>query len=246
MDYDRVRGTYRRFRPYLAAALPVIAVVLFYAGTETWGAWAALWAGLAGATTSTAVILGWRYRQDQPGGWWAWLGFLWACTLLLLVGAAVFHLASVGEGFIAVVNSANAQIVRLSGVMDRLDVAVPIGAAGAVAALGGIGVLVPLGRSPLPDRIREEIDEAVTLLLLLVAAMSLAVLLGVVAKTDPPPGIAGAVAGGLAPLSLFALAVPLLVGVILRRVWQLLSAEASGGEAHDAHDEPGDPAPGYR
>lgn len=90
------------------------------------------------------------------------------------------------------------------------------------------------------------IDGAVSLLLLLIAAMSLCALLGVVVRADPPPGVAAAVAGGLVPLSVVALAVPLLVGIVLRRVWQLLSAEAAAGEVHDAHDEPGEPAPAGR
>ncbi len=244
MDYDRVRGIYRRFRPYLAPVLAVIAAVLVYAGTETSGVWWAVWLVLSGAATSTALTLGWRYRQEQPGGWWSWLGLLWACGLLLMVGAAaVSGLAGVHEGFIAALNSASVQIGRLPGVLDRLNVAVPVGVAGAVAALGGIGVLVPLGRSPLPDHIREMIDEAVALLLLLVAAMSACALLGVVARADPPPGVDVAIAGGLVPLSLVALAVPLLVGVVLRRVWQLLSAEAAAVEAHDAHYGPGVPGP---
>jgi len=244
VDYDRLIGTYRRFRPYLAPVLPVVAVVLLYTAAETLGVWGAVWAVLSGAATGTALRLGWRYRQEQPGGWWAWLGFLWACGLLLLVGAAaVAGLAGVEDGLAAVLESATAQIARLPGVLDRIDVAVPIGAAGAVAALGGIGVLVPLGRSPLPDHIREVIDEAVAFLLLLVAAMSGCVLLGVVARANPPPGVASAVAGGLVPLSLVALAVPLLVGVVLRTVWQLLSAEAAAGQAHAAHNGTGEPAP---
>ena len=223
-------------------ALPVVAAVLVYAGVETLGVWGAVWFVLAVAAAVTALVLGWRYRQEQPGGGWSWLGFLWACGLLLLVGpAAVSGLAGVQEGFTAALNSANAQIARLPGVLDDLNVAVPVGVAGAVAALGGIGVLVPLGRSPLPDHSREVIDEAVTLLLLLIAAMSVCALLGVVARADPPPVVAGAVAGGLVPLTLVALAVPLLVGVVLRRVWQLLSAEAAAGEAHDAHDGSGEP-----
>ncbi|MDE0168464.1 MAG: hypothetical protein OXS29_02980 [bacterium] len=79
--------------------------------------------------------------------------------------------------------------------------AVTVGVAGAVPALGGIGVLVPLGRSPLPGHIRELIDEAVSLLLLLIAAMSLCALLGVVLKADLPLGVAAAVVGGLVPSS---------------------------------------------
>lgn len=241
-----LRGTYRRLRPYLAPVLPVVAAVLVYVGTETRGAWGAAWPGLGGVATAAALMLGWRYRQEQRGGWWAWLGFLWACGLVLLVGAAaVAGLAGV-EGFIAALDSANAQIARLPEVLDRLNVAVPFGAAGAVASLGGIGVLVPLGRSPLPDHIREVIDEAVALLLLLVAAMSLCALLGVTARLDAPPGVAAAVAGGLAPLSLVAMTVPLLVGVVLRRVWQLLSTEATASEVHEAHDGPGKPGPGCR
>ncbi|MDE0288166.1 MAG: hypothetical protein OXM88_06245, partial [bacterium] len=154
--------------------LPVVAALLMYAGTRTRGVWWALWSVLGVSVAGAALILGWRHRQDQPGGWWALLGFLWACGLLLLVGAAVVSgLAGVGEGFTGALDSANAQIARLPGVLDRLDVAVPVGVAAAVAALGGIGVLVPLGRPPLPDHIREVIDEAVSLLLLLIAAMSL-------------------------------------------------------------------------
>lgn len=152
---SRLRETYRRIRPYLAPVLPVVAAALGYAGTRTRGVWWALWFVLGVSVAGAALILGWRYRQEQPGGWWAWLGFLWTCGLLLLVGAAaVSGLVGVGEGFIAALDSANAQIARLPGVLDRLDVAVPVGVAGAVAALGGIGVVVPLGRSPLPDHIR--------------------------------------------------------------------------------------------
>ena len=93
-----------------------------------------MWHGLSGAATGAALILGWRYRQEQPGGWWSWLGFLWACGLLLLVGpAAVSGLAGVQEGFTAALDSANAQIARLPGVLDDLNVAVPVGVAGAVA-----------------------------------------------------------------------------------------------------------------
>ena len=126
--------------------------MLIYAGVKALGVWVAVWHGLSGAATGAALILGWRYRQEQPGGWWSWLGLLWACGLLLLVGAAaVSGLAGVQEGFIAALDSANGQIARLPGVLDDLNVAVPVGVAGAVAALGGIGVLVPLGRSPLPD-----------------------------------------------------------------------------------------------
>ena len=247
VDYDRVRDTYQRFRPYLAPALPVVAAGLMYVATKTSGGWGVVWFVLAVAAMVAALRLGWRYRLAQPGGWWARLGFLWACVLLLLVGVSMAALLTGGlVGVVAALDSANAQIVRLLGVLDRLDVAVPIGAAGAVAALGGIGVIVPLGRSPLPDHIRKEIGEVITVLLSLVAAMSLAVVLGVVAKTDPPLVLAGAVVGGLVPLSLFALAVPLLVGLALRRVWQLLSTEASAGEAHDADDEPGVPASGCR
>ena len=247
MDYDRVRGTYQRFRPYLVLAFPVVAAVLMYVATKTSGWWVVVWFVLAVAAAVTALVLGWRYRQAQPGGWWAWLGFLWACGLLLLVGVSMLAVLTGGlVGVEAALDSAPAHMVRLIGVLDRLDVAVPIGAAGALAALGGIGVLVPLGRSPLSDHIREEIGEVIDFLLVLVGAMSLAVLLGVVAKTDPHLVLAGAVAGGLVPLSVFALAVPLVVGLALRRVWQLLSTEAGAGEAHDADDEAGEPASGCR
>ena len=246
VDSDRLRDTYRRVRPYLALVLAVVAAVLVYAGGAASAAWRELWV-LGGLVAGAALTLGWRARLEQPGGWWAWLGVLGACELLLLVGAAaVAGLAGVQEGFIAALNSANAQIERLPGVLDRLDVAIPFGVAGAVAALGGIGALVPLGRSPLPAHSREKIDEAITLLLWLVAAMSGCALLGVVAKTDPPPGVAGAVVGGLVPLSLVAPSVPLLVGLVLRKGWQLLSAAASTAEDNDAHDEPGEPAAGCR
>ena len=187
VDSDRLRDTYRRVRPYLALVLVVVAAVLVYAGGAASAAWRELWV-LGGLVAGAALVLGWRARQEQPGGWWAWLGVLGACELLLLVGAAaVAGLAGVQEGFIAALNSANAQIERLPGVLDRLDVAIPFGVAGAVAALGGIGVLVPLGRAPLPAHSRKILDEAVTLLLALVAAMSGCALLGVVAKTGPSP-----------------------------------------------------------
>jgi len=79
------------------------------------------------------------------------------------------------------------------------------------------------------------IDDAVSLLRLLVAGMSLCALLGIAARTGPPPCVARAVAGGFVPLSLVAIAVPLLVGVVPQRIRRLLTAEAA---ADGAHEEP--------
>ena len=242
MDSAGLRTTYRRFRAHLAVSLPVVAAALWYTAAATRGGWGTLWFVLSMATVVTALILCWRAaRHAQRGRWWAWLGFLLACELLLMAVAAGWAvLAGEVAGFFAVLDSVNDQLSLLPGRVDDLDVAIPFGAAGVVVALGGISVLVPLGRDDLSGTVRELIGEAIDLLLVLVGAMALCVVLGGAALAGPSTPFVGAVLVSLVPLGVLALAVPVLVGVILRKVWQLLTPPGEVG--HDAHAGSSEPS----
>ena len=230
----------RRYRALSPVLLVVLAPLLWYCAgraTEEWVVW--FFFGLSMATAASAAVLGWWYRSG-PFGWWASYGGLMA-GVWFMIDAAALALAAGGsfDLFLKASEWIAEQLASLSYRVVALDTIVLVGVSTAGAAgLAGLAVIVPLGTKRLSVRVVEVLNGAIELLMGLTLAAGAVFLVYVLVRLIPSPIYAGAVSVSILVLSPLWVTSPAIVGLILRKAWQVLQAEQAGEDSlNGSHSE---------
>ena len=221
-----------RYRAWSATVLSVLAPILWYVAGRVADEWGLFVFVISMATTATAAVIGWQYRSGSSG-WAASLGSLMA-TLWLLIAAAALASAAAGsfDLFLAASEWVNSRLASMGNTVVGFDAAVLVGVSAAGASgLAGLAVIVPLGTKGLSARAVESLDGAIEILMGMLVAAGAVFVVYVIARLIPSPIYTGAVSVAIVALSPVCVAAPPLVGLVLRKAWQVLLAEHGGGDS---------------
>ena len=213
-------GRSRKARARLPAVMWLAGWALWYGAGLVGGGWSVVVFGAGMGSAVLGIVIGWRYRNGDGGGW-AWVGGLQSAGLLALA-MAVFVAAATGTvaGLLNALSWIDEQIVGLGDVVAALDVAVlSLFVAGGGASLVGMFTLFRLGMDALPSEVEERREAAVDVLPALTAGSVMATGLYVVLRATESSvwrGVVGMVAAAAAVLAWVS---PALVALLLWWVW---------------------------
>ena len=156
---------------------------LWYGAGSVGGVWSLVLFVAGMSSALLGVIIGWRYRNGNAGGW-AWVGGIQSAGLLTLA-VALFVAAATGTApeLPTALSWVDEQIAGLGDAVAALDVAVlSLFVAGGGASLVGLVTLFRLRMHALPSEVEERREVAVDVLPALTGASVVATGLYVVLR----------------------------------------------------------------